>query len=107
MGPEARKNGAQSPVEMSSRRTYFQSWKDIASYLKRSVRTCQHWEKDLGLPVHRLDSSPKARIYACREELDKWLETKLYAKMKTGGPSLHRRPIADRIRSIFRHPRGS
>jgi hypothetical protein len=99
------KNGAQSPVEMSSRRTYFQSWKEIASYLKRSVRTCQHWEKDLGLPVHRLDSSPKARIYACREELDKWLEIKLRVKNEADGPIIQHRTISDRIRSIFRHPR--
>ncbi len=29
------------------------SWKEIASYLKREVRTVQIWEKKEGLPVHR------------------------------------------------------
>jgi len=28
------------------------SWKDIAAYLGRNVRTCRNWEKDLGLPIH-------------------------------------------------------
>lgn len=29
------------------------SWKEIASYLKRDVRTVQRWERREGLPVHR------------------------------------------------------
>src|ERR1700694_1342286 len=29
------------------------SWKEIANYLKREVRTVQLWEKKEGLPVHR------------------------------------------------------
>jgi hypothetical protein len=30
------------------------SWKEIASYLGRGVRTVQRWECEEGLPVHRL-----------------------------------------------------
>ncbi len=29
------------------------SWKKIAAYLDREVRTVQRWEKKEGLPVHR------------------------------------------------------
>lgn len=29
------------------------SWKEIAVYLDRALRTVQRWEKDHGLPVHR------------------------------------------------------
>ena len=29
------------------------SWKEIAGYLGREVRTVQGWEKNEGLPVHR------------------------------------------------------
>ncbi len=29
------------------------SWKEIAAYLDREVRTVQRWEKKEGLPVHR------------------------------------------------------
>ena len=31
------------------------SWKEIASYLGRGIRTVQRWEREEGLPVHRLD----------------------------------------------------
>src|SRR5512143_2620087 len=48
------------------------SWKEISDYLGRDVRTCQRWERGFGLPVHRLDSSPKARVYAYTGELDAW-----------------------------------
>src|SRR5437867_9654696 len=30
------------------------SWKEIAAYLRRSPRTVQRWERQEGLPVHRL-----------------------------------------------------
>jgi hypothetical protein len=30
------------------------SWKEIAAYLGRSIRTVQRWEREEGLPVHRL-----------------------------------------------------
>lgn len=55
-----------------------ESWKEIASYLKRNVRTCQTWERQHGLPVHRLDGSPKAHVFAYKDELDTWLDQKLH-----------------------------
>ena len=30
------------------------SWKEIAAYMGRGVRTLQRWERDLALPVRRL-----------------------------------------------------
>ena len=30
------------------------SWKEIAAYLRRDVRTVQRWEERESLPVHRL-----------------------------------------------------
>jgi hypothetical protein len=54
-----------------------ESWKEIAAHLRRNVRTCQMWEREMGLPIHRLDGSPKARVFAYPEELDRWLEEKL------------------------------
>jgi tetratricopeptide (TPR) repeat protein len=55
-----------------------ESWKEISGYLNRNARTCQRWEVEFGLPVHRLDGSPKARVYAYTAELDKWLDEKLH-----------------------------
>jgi tetratricopeptide (TPR) repeat protein len=50
------------------------SWKEIAVYLNRSVRTCQRFERKLGLPIHRIDDSHRARVFAYKEEIDHWLE---------------------------------
>jgi len=50
------------------------SWKEISAYLGRDVRTCLRWERKFGLPIHRLDpKSDKSRVFAYREELDRWL----------------------------------
>jgi hypothetical protein len=58
-------------------RKILESWKEIASHLNRNIRTCQMWEREMGLPIHRLDGSPKARVFAYRDELDSWLDEKL------------------------------
>ena len=48
------------------------SWRDIASYLGRSVRTVQRWESDFGLPVHRAGNNKRSAL-ALSSELDEWL----------------------------------
>ena len=52
------------------------SWKAIARYLGRSVRTVRRWEQQEGLPVHRLMHQSQASIYAFRPELDAWREAR-------------------------------
>jgi adenylate cyclase len=49
-----------------------ESWKEIAVYLKRAVRTVRRWEKDEGLPVHRHLHKKLGTIYAHKDELDAW-----------------------------------
>ncbi len=49
------------------------SWKEIASYLDCNVRTCYRWENKVGLPVHRFRDANGARVFAYKDELDKWL----------------------------------
>jgi len=48
------------------------SWKQIATYLQRDVRTVMRWERTRALPVHRLPGGAKAAVYALRSELDAW-----------------------------------
>jgi Tol biopolymer transport system component len=48
------------------------SWKEIAAYLKRSVRTVTRWEREEGLPVHRHVHSKSGTVYAFKPELDTW-----------------------------------
>ncbi len=49
------------------------SWKEIAAYLDRDVRTCVRWEQRYGLPIHRLDRDSKAKVFAYKNEIDRWL----------------------------------
>jgi TolB-like protein/Tfp pilus assembly protein PilF len=51
-----------------------ESWGEIASYLRRDIRTVQRWERDLGLPVRRLKIGKLGSVYAYRSELDKWYQ---------------------------------
>ncbi len=48
------------------------SWKEIAAYLRREVRTVIRWEKERGLPVHRLPGGRGGSVFAFADELDKW-----------------------------------
>ncbi len=48
------------------------SWKEIATYLRRSVRTLHRWEKEEGLPVHRQFHKELGSVYAYTSELDAW-----------------------------------
>ncbi len=50
------------------------SWKEIAGYLGRGVRTVQRWERELGLPVHRPKGRERSAVLAFPEELQQWLQ---------------------------------
>lgn len=52
------------------------SWKEIAIYLGREVRTVQRWEKFEQLPVRRLSHKERGTVYAFTSELDAWLESR-------------------------------
>ncbi len=49
------------------------SWKEIAQYLGRGVRTVQRWERDMGLPVRRPRGKDRSAVVALRADLDAWL----------------------------------
>ena len=52
------------------------SWKEIAAYLRRGTRTVQRWEREQGLPVHRLRHDKLGSVYAYPSELDAWWEAR-------------------------------
>jgi TolB-like protein/Tfp pilus assembly protein PilF len=52
------------------------SWKEIAAYLGREVRTVQGWEKTEGLPVHRHQHARQGSVYAFKSELDAYRESR-------------------------------
>jgi Tol biopolymer transport system component len=52
------------------------SWKKVASYLKRDVSTVQRWERREAMPVHRHLHDKRGSVFAFRSELDAWWETR-------------------------------
>ena len=52
------------------------SWKKIASYLKRDVSTVQRWERRESMPVHRHLHDKQGSVFAFRSELDAWWESR-------------------------------
>ncbi len=48
------------------------SWKEIALYLNRDVRTVRRWEKDQALPVRRHQHQKGASVFAYKSEIDSW-----------------------------------
>ena len=90
------------------------SWKEIASYFRREVRTVQLWEKREGLPVHRHFHKQLGSVFAFRSELDAWnnqvslkgclpAEAVKQAKTPASTPGQHSRslriePLHDEIR---------
>jgi hypothetical protein len=51
------------------------SWKEIAVYLNRGIRTVQRWEADLGLPVRRPRRKGRSAVIAVRSEIDEWIKS--------------------------------
>lgn len=53
-----------------------ESWKEIAAYLGKGVRTVVRWEKNEGLPVHRHMHERRSSVFAYRSEIDVWWQSR-------------------------------
>ncbi len=69
-------NTAPAPRSDELRAGRLDSWKEIAAFLRRGIRTVQRWEREEGLPVHRLAHEKRGSIYARCEELEAWWESR-------------------------------
>ncbi len=81
---------------MSRGSQQLQSWKEIASHLRRTVRTVQRWELTCGMPVHRHGHKKSSSVYAFVHELNDWWAKRQLPK-KSGATSR-----SDATRSQFR-----
>src|SRR5215467_5325276 len=61
-----------APGSSKANERKLEGWGEIASYLRREIRTVQRWEKTLGLPIHRLSVGKQSSVYAYPSELDRW-----------------------------------
>ena len=60
-----------SPARSSA--NVLNSWKEIAMYLGRGVRTVERYERNLALPVRRPRGTSRSAVIALKEDLDTWL----------------------------------
>jgi Tol biopolymer transport system component len=71
--PRTSGDGASSRAHQEDR---LDSWKKIASYLKRDVSTVQRWERREAMPVHRHLHDKLGSVFAFRSELDAWWDSR-------------------------------
>src|SRR5215469_2702636 len=50
------------------------SWKEIATFFESDESTVRRWEKERGLPIHRVPGPAGTKVFAYTEELTRWLE---------------------------------
>src|SRR5215831_9626050 len=77
------------------------SWKEIAAYLRKDIRTVQLWEKKEGLPVHRHAHAARATVYAYPAELDAWLADRQQKSATGSHPLPNEVPPAPNRRRIL------
>jgi serine/threonine-protein kinase len=71
------------------------SWKQIANYLGRDVRTVIRWENERGLPIHRIPGKKGHGVFAQREEVDAWLHGRSEEALR---PRIGVLPLANTIK---------
>jgi hypothetical protein len=54
------------------------TWKEIACYLNRNVRTVQRWEAVESMPVHRHLHAKSGSVHAFMSELEAWRKKRSY-----------------------------
>ncbi|MGE3508094.1 MAG: AAA family ATPase [Vicinamibacterales bacterium] len=86
-----------------------ESWKEIAAYLRRDVRTVQRWERRERLPVHRHHHAALASVHAFSDEIDAWRLRRAECPSAVGPslptsaaePLVGRRPELARLHECF------
>jgi CheY-like chemotaxis protein len=58
----------------AEQRRVLNSWKEIAQYLGRGVRTIQRYEQEFNLPVRRIAGRRRTAVIGFSDEIDAWLE---------------------------------
>jgi len=64
-----------------------ETWKEIAAYLGRGIRTVQRWEREMGLPVYREAGGKSERVFSWTDELDAWQRGEPHTRQVAGIPS--------------------
>jgi hypothetical protein len=84
----------------TSKGVVLNSWKEIAAYLGRGVRTVQRYERDLNLPVRRPRGKSRSAVIALADELDNWLRNAPTQEIAPD-PEVRRPVVTVRIRETI------
>ena len=83
--------------------TVLSSWKDIARYMGKGVRTVQRWERHLGLPVRRPNGAlHKSAVLLDRSDLDAWLATRFSSRADVKSIAMAKDQPAGSPRTLLR-----
>lgn len=58
---------------MNAGQRRLRDWKEIAAFFGRDERTVRRWERQRGLPVHRISGGARNLVFAYTDELERWL----------------------------------
>jgi hypothetical protein len=75
------------------------SWKDIAQYLGKGVRTAQRWEQQFGLPIRRQSANSHRAIVAIRSEIDAWVYEKAHFR-REGKPESETERLRRKVQEL-------
>jgi hypothetical protein len=68
-------------------------WKAVAAHVRKSVRTAQRWERELGLPVRRMPTENGEIVYAFVSEIEGWVRDRERSP-RVAKPSTDSLPVA-------------
>jgi hypothetical protein len=91
----------QVPKQEDSPARLLDSWKEIARYLGRDVRTVQRWEKSENLPVHRHIHKEKASVFAFSVEIERWRTARACSPVQTAVSESLIKPDSDGPKILF------
>jgi Tol biopolymer transport system component len=97
--PEVRRSELSPSDSLAGR---LDSWKEIAAFLGRGVRTVQRWERHEGLPVHRLAHEKRGSVYAVRLEVSAWWESRRESLSAPRAPDSDVAVAAPRLQRVTR-----
>jgi Tol biopolymer transport system component len=81
------------------------SWKEIAGYVRRDVKTVQRWEKREGMPVHRHLHDRLGSVFAFKSELDAWARNRRMTAADAGGVAVPEVAAAEAAPALPVRPR--
>jgi hypothetical protein len=81
--PVAAEAGARIAAVAERSQDRLDSWKEIAAYLTRGVRTVRRWEREEGLPVHRHVHRVLGSVYAYKSEIEAWRQARHQVDRRT------------------------